>query len=151
MKKNLAFAFTALLALVVLVGCEKRPEGLPALYPTEITVMCDGKPVPNATINVLPENQINYVITGKTDEKGIAEPRANFPTGSYVGLPLGKASIRISKEVNIGTEDKPQMVNTIDTHYNSAAAEQTLEVNNGKNKATFTVEADSENGDRIFE
>ena len=90
MKKFVLLAMFFLL----LTGCtEKRPEGLPKLYPLTITLTQQGKPLPGAAITLFPEGaNIKWACGGTTDEQGNASVRTH---GIYNGAPEGTLKMAV--------------------------------------------------------
>ena len=90
------FIITAL-ALCVLLGCgqRKRPDGLPVLYPCEITITQGGLPLAGAVVRLAPEEgTLAWPIVGKTNADGVAviETHVDFP-----GAPEGTFKVLVSK------------------------------------------------------
>jgi len=88
------------LSLVVfpLTGCsEKRPDGMPKLYPASITVTMDGTPLAAAMVQLYAEDSANsqWGPGGITTASGIAELQTN---GRYQGAPLGVYKVAVSKQ-----------------------------------------------------
>lgn len=82
--------------LLVFPGCrEKRPEGMPDLYPCSVYVIQDGKPLSGASISFLPvEAGGRWASGGLTDENGKATVRIR---GKYKGAAPGKHYLCITK------------------------------------------------------
>lgn len=91
------------LLLLAFSGCHPNtPDGLPALYPCRITVVQDGKGLPDAFVSLVPEtdanrksSDANWIPTGTTDEKGVATIYTN---GRYVGAPAGRFKVVVEKK-----------------------------------------------------
>ena len=158
MKKSVAFTLSVLLVLAVMAGCSKRPEGLPELYPTEITITTpDGTPIPNAFVKVAdPAQPINYTIGGSTDTKGVAKVQAQLPDGSFVGAPAGKLKVTVSKSLKIVTGEGSDDYTTGELFdaklQNLELTPLEMEVSaSGDNKATFACEVNPDHADRVAE
>lgn len=106
MKNKLYFAsFISLsVALVLFVcGCgQKLPEGLPKLKPCSITLVQEGKPLANATVDLLlEEGETKWNISGMSNEQG----KVIFMTHAlYRGAPEGKYKVIVTKREK-GTKD----------------------------------------------
>lgn len=88
---------------LLIAGCgQKVPGDLPKLYPTNITVTCDGKPLKNATVTMFLKDpssgKANISLGTVTDDKGVAKIQAN---GMYPGAPVGKYLVCISKSAAV--------------------------------------------------
>jgi len=114
MKNCYPVLWMVLLSLAVGTGCTKRPEGLPKLYPTQITLKTtEGMPIINAFVQVAaPENPINYSIGGITDAGGTALMMAQVPNGVFRGAPAGSLKVTVSKSLKIVTGDGPDEYTT---------------------------------------
>ncbi|MDR1960085.1 MAG: hypothetical protein LBQ54_13750 [Planctomycetaceae bacterium] len=81
------------------VSCGKRPnlpEDFPEIYPCEITVIQDKKPLSGALVSLIPQGVASPYAkgcTGKTDESG----KASLQTYGQKGVPAGKYKVVISK------------------------------------------------------
>ncbi|MDR2438405.1 MAG: hypothetical protein LBE12_03400 [Planctomycetaceae bacterium] len=101
---TLCFSVTTFLFLSVFVwvcfvgsGCrnENKPDDLPTLYPCEITVIQDGKPLSEAMVLFFPLNgNLRFAIGGKTNQNGILTPQID---GKWNGVPEGEYRISVSK------------------------------------------------------
>ena len=93
------FLFLTLnIALLLQAGCgpnDGRPADMPKLYPVQVSIIQDGKPLGKADITLtikIPLN--NYgTATGFTDASGIAILR----TYGYDGVPVGQYTVAVSK------------------------------------------------------
>lgn len=95
--KKYLYPLFGVIVFSFLIGCsgEKRPEGLPKLYPCTITVLQEGKPLENASIDLIMKNGFcKWPIAGTTDSAGVAELRTY---GLYKGVPSGTFSVSIEK------------------------------------------------------
>jgi hypothetical protein len=101
MKKIVLF-FPMIIFLFLFSGCgtSNLPKDLPRLYPCEITVIQDGKPLEDAIVTLefmdssRPENGQLWFPMGATDSNGKAIVRSN---AQYDGAPIGIYKILISK------------------------------------------------------
>lgn len=108
MKKAVLIALCALLAVASL-GCgKKKPDGMPDLEPTFITIVQDGAPLAEAMINMKAEDASNkWTCGGRTDEKGVA---AIVTHGQYKGVPVGKYKVSVNKTIGEGTPPPPSPI-----------------------------------------
>ncbi|MDR1493714.1 MAG: carboxypeptidase-like regulatory domain-containing protein [Planctomycetaceae bacterium] len=78
------------------LGCiQKLPPGIPTLYPAEITIIQDGKPLADASvviINLTPS--VNWSGGGNTNKNGVLKLKT---MGQYHGVPLGKYKVSVQK------------------------------------------------------
>ena len=104
---KLRYALIAMLA-VLTVGCsEKKPDGMPELYPTTLTFTVDGDGLKNANITLQPVDKSNtYVPAGVTDENGVAEIKT---MGKFKGAPAGDYKVVVSadEEIDYGEYGPP--------------------------------------------
>ena len=105
---------TLLLALVVglvapIAGCgKKKPDGLPDLQPTTVSMTVDGKGLANANVTFQPvDPKANpWVPAGITDASGKAEIKTS---GQFKGAPTGDYKIVVSAddEIDYGEDGPP--------------------------------------------
>jgi len=92
------FLFLTLnIALLLQAGCgpnDGRPADMPKLYPVQVSIIQEGKPLGAADITLTAKTPTNYgVSTGFTDASGIAILR----TYGYNGVPVGQYTVAVSK------------------------------------------------------
>ncbi|MDO4586224.1 MAG: carboxypeptidase-like regulatory domain-containing protein [Planctomycetia bacterium] len=82
------------------VSCGKpKPDGLPRLYPTRLTVTQDGVPLPGALITLKPnDSSLSFSCGGMTNENGVVEIQTH---GQYAGVPEGKYKVIANKSETI--------------------------------------------------
>ena len=78
-------------------GCSRvpRPADLPDLYPCQLTISQDGKPLEKANVTLYPDDsKSKWTVGGTTDSRGIVTilTHAQFP-----GAPAGEYKIVVSK------------------------------------------------------
>lgn len=152
MKKFVA-ALVGLVILTQLVGCgPKKPDGMPKLYPCELTFTQGGKPVEGVLVNLYPDEGCDqrWRSGGTTDASGVIRPRTE---GKFDGVPVGKYKITAFKTI---IEDGPapteEQIKNGDTNFAAKQRrfvdpqfefpDQTplrLEVKEGKNAETFDL------------
>lgn len=83
-----------LLSMVSFFGCggEKLPDGMPPLFPYEITITQEKTPLEGASVYLV-SDAVPYVIAGKTDASGLA----TMKTQDYTGVPAGDYKVTVSK------------------------------------------------------
>ncbi len=91
-----------------LVGCgKKKPDGMPDLHPTTISIIVDGKGIANANVTLQPEDAKTnkWVPAGTTDNKGVA----TISTSGYKGAPVGNYKVVVSadEEIDYGEDGAP--------------------------------------------
>ena len=105
MKSLIPLLICVSLGLVIIAGCggPKRPEGMPELYKTTITVTQAGTPLVDAMVNLkLADNsQSQWYSGGATDANGVVIVSTQ---GDFPGAPAGKYKVLVSK---VTTEDNP--------------------------------------------
>lgn len=100
-------------------GCSfgpKKPEGMPKLCPTEVTVSSDSGPVADAIVSLIPADgtRAKWGSGGKTNSNGVAKIKTH---GQFDGVPVGKYKITVKKTETqgdtpppMGTDAKSQQV-----------------------------------------
>lgn len=87
----------AIVLLCLFIGCneQKLPSDMPELIQCTVTVIQDGKPLPDATV-VFQNTDVltRFVVGGRTDAKGVAVIRTD---ARYDGAPAGNYKIGVSK------------------------------------------------------
>jgi len=96
--RNVLFALTGLLVAVFCFGCggQRLPADLPRLYPTVVTVIQDGNPLPGALVtmtNVDPSIQWSGIAV--TNASGRATIMTN---GMWAGAPAGTYRATVVKQ-----------------------------------------------------
>ena len=114
MKKNIThigmtFLGIAVVLLVASSGCngKKKPADLPALYPCQITVMQDGKPLEGALVRLHSDKSLRFTTSGVTDNQGVANIKTDV---SWPGAPEGKYKVCVQKVVTSSAQDLPKEV-----------------------------------------
>ena len=104
MARSICFLVGLTLGCALLVGCgEPRPEGMPTLYPCEITVMDGDGAFDNAGLSLSPVEG-TWSATGQTNEMGVAKI---VTQGKYEGAAAGKYRVSLSKRSpDIGLSDE---------------------------------------------
>lgn len=84
-------------SLLVSLGCvgKKKPDGLPELYPTIITITTEGNPLEGASVVLMPSDPDNrWAAAGITDSSGKAVIRTY---AQFLGAPEGKFKVCVTK------------------------------------------------------
>ena len=96
MKKISLMAFCLFLA-VAAVGCksEKRPDGMPELYPRSLKIIQDSKPLDGAQVSIISSDPkiARFPCGGNSDANGLVE----LKTMGFDGAPLGAFKVVVSK------------------------------------------------------
>lgn len=102
MMKQTAIIF-CLTFFVFASGCGKtdRPDDLPKLYPTKITIKMDGQPLEGANVNLVSDSNTRWLVSGKTGSNGVAEILTH---GKFSGAPVGDYAVCVTK---VHWEDGP--------------------------------------------
>lgn len=116
MKKNFLFGCPISLIIVLaifLCGCsEKKPPGLPNLYPVSIQVTQAGVPLDEATVSLVSVDAgSNWIIGGLTDTNGKAQLRTY---GKYIGAPAGRFKVVVVKQISEGEKEYVEAMNRND-------------------------------------
>ena len=105
LSKNLTLIFIPVLFFCISCSGVKKPDDLPDLFPTTITILQEGQPVADATVNLLPEGNSKWFAGGKTDAQGKCIIRTQ---GKYDGTPAGKFNVVVYKTVTQESETRKQ-------------------------------------------
>ena len=95
---RLSLVFCLALTLSATCGCkqQKLPPGMPPLYPIHITVMQDGKPLPDAIVSIAPtQGDSKWGAVATTDKTGVA--KVFYTAGQYEGVVAGKYKATVRK------------------------------------------------------
>ncbi len=90
--------FVVVLTTLFLAGCRRveRPADMPKLYPCEVAVLSEGKPLAGAKVSFHKKDpDFKWGIGGFTDESGKA---VMVTHGQYHGVPEGEYLVAISKQ-----------------------------------------------------
>jgi hypothetical protein len=90
-------------SLFIVAGCggEKRPDGIPALHKTTLTLTQEGKPLADATVNLYPVEGVNkWPAGGITNSQGVLQVKTMT---SFDGIPEGKYKVTVTKTETEGT------------------------------------------------
>ena len=156
MNQRFIIMFLGVLVLFV-AGCggEKKPDGMPAIYPTTITFTQDGSPLVGATVTLVAQDQANtqWPSGGATDNNGVLRVK----TKGFDGAPVGTFKVVVTKTETEGTAVAVELSDAagakpaasggdqksyylVEKDYRSAATTTlTLEVKSGKNAETFDL------------
>ena len=108
-RNNLIGLIFCLLTLSLLTGCggEKKPEGMPNLFPCTITLTQENAPLEGANVMAVSDDPqlARWPVTGITDANG----SISFVTyGKFKGVPEGDYTLLVIKEETV--EQKPKVV-----------------------------------------
>ena len=149
MLKSIHTTVLLFLAAALFSGCSPsdRPEGLPTLYPCEITVIQDGAPLAGANVTFMGDQP--WAVGGGTDDKGVARI---FTHGKFEGAPIGTYSVLISKTILEGGPTPEQladpnysggggtMYRTVERKFGvQASTPLSIKIVAGKNSETFDI------------
>jgi len=114
-----------------------RPEKtLPDLFPCKITITQGGRPLEDATVQLVPEKDafdfdFPWYIIGKTDANGTAKI---FTHTDHAGAPAGKFKVLVSKI------DEESSMRYVKAEYGDLAkTPHSITITRGINEATFDV------------
>jgi hypothetical protein len=138
--KKYIILLSALLVLVF-AGCsQEMPDGMPELYPCQITVTRDGQPFAMADVKLYPvePQKKDWSTAGLTGTNGVVDLRTN---ANYRGIPAGKYKIIVVKEEIEDVDNKfYYRVNTVDPKFGAIdSTPLEIEIKSGKNKQTVEV------------
>ena len=97
MKKIGLLISTVVIMALQLSGCstQLKPDGLPKLHPTVLTLTQDGTPLAGASVSLFAENEpATWTIGGTTDESGNVTLMTH---GKFPGVPAGKYKVCVFK------------------------------------------------------
>ncbi len=122
--KRVFFAITLLTTSFSVIGCgPKKPDGLPELHPTTLTLTQDGAPLTDATVILNSQALGTWSCGGTSDADGVVVLRTH---GQYDGAPLGKHKVLVVKTASQGgeTPETPPQGEFDITAYRQAEAER---------------------------
>ena len=145
---------TILSVLVMLaVGCtpSNRPDGLPPLYPTTVTITQNGSPLADVSVGLISAEPSEWVVSGLTDTSG----KASIVThGQFSGAPAGEYTVVLSKTENVFDGERSsegellrgsgitEIFSLISVdHTSTETSKFRMTVNKGNNAQTFEVGA----------
>jgi len=142
----------ALMLFVVACGGPKKPDGMPALHKTTLTLTQDGTPLAGASVSLVPETgAMRWPAGGITDKSGTVHIKtmAQFdgaPEGSYKVTVIKTEEedtgevVKMSDADGGGTVPVMKSYYVVDKKYQTpAGSDLTLEVKPGKNTKPFDV------------
>jgi hypothetical protein len=152
--KKMTYRFFSLLIFFTLlammqVGCScsqlpPEPEGLPKLYPCNVSVTFGGKPLEGVQIVFVPEDaQSTWRPSGSTNKDGKMIPYTSF---GYKGAPAGKYTVTFSLVVEPDDNSPPNTPATsmIPLKYSPSQSQEKVEVVAGRNNFDFELDAGEE-------
>ncbi|MCL2117892.1 MAG: hypothetical protein FWH27_05635 [Planctomycetaceae bacterium] len=97
-KQHEIVLLTCLLMLMVCMGCNKRPDGWPEIFPFKMTFTDNGQPSKNMIVimNRIDGSGGNWGVGGVTDEKGVLVVKTSFQDYAENGAPAGKYKILLT-------------------------------------------------------
>lgn len=101
----ICFALIFSACLIATNGCsrEKRPDGLPVLYPCTITLKQENSPAADVKISLYDGAVSNkWTVSGITDSSGVAKMQTH---GQFAGAPSGVFKVVLSKTASEGGLD----------------------------------------------
>lgn len=113
----------AFVALATCLGCSGgKPDGIPNLAKTQVTVVKGGTPVADANVFLVPDlgsASGSWSVAGKTDAQGVAIIKTSQGDWSAPGAPEGSYKIYLTKFTQI---EEPEMPANIDEDEEAKAA-----------------------------
>ena len=98
----------ALTVLCFAIGCDKAPDGFPAVVPCKISLVKSGKPIPAATIMLVSDGAKEWFASGETDAAGLAAIQTILGNYTKSGVPEGTYKITLSQIPQIKDEKSQQ-------------------------------------------
>ena len=96
--KQIMIAGALVLVTFVASSCkqEKRPDGMPELYPCSLKIIQDGKPLADAEVAVVSSDPqvARFPCGGVSNQEGVVELKT---MASFKGAPSGKFKVVVSK------------------------------------------------------
>ena len=108
--KNVSFVMILALLHLLAIGCAKRPEDMPPTYPAKITILRDGKPVPDAQPVLFKVGEqisaASLVVSGVSDSDGVAVLHSTYCNYTEKGVPEGEYKVVITCDVKVGSKEE---------------------------------------------
>ena len=108
--RSIKFLSLLMLATLFCVGCgPKKPDGIPKLNQTKITVQKAGAPVVEANVFLVPDGAPSgsWSVSGKTDAMGVAVIKTMQGDWEAPGAPEGNYKIYLTKFTKIEEPERP--------------------------------------------
>lgn len=86
--------------LILFTGCgQKKPDGVPTLYPAKITLTNGGSPIADANVFLVFQGGTSgsWAVNGKTNAGGIAEVNTSLGDWKSKGAPEGEYKVYFTK------------------------------------------------------
>ena len=145
--------FYAILSVLIVLamGCapSNRPDGMPPLHPTTITITQNGSPLAGVSVRLIAKEPNGWATAGTTDASGKAEIVTH---GQFSGAPEGAYAIVLSKTEHVnkggggqsgeegGSGGTTEVFSLIAVeHTKEETSTLQITVNKGKNAETFNV------------
>ncbi|MDR1484575.1 MAG: carboxypeptidase-like regulatory domain-containing protein [Planctomycetaceae bacterium] len=149
MKMRLCLRIFCVLFLFFHFGCGgrvlPRPEGLPVLYPCDITVTFGGVPIRGVRVMLLPqEENKKWKPSGLTNAEGNVELSSSY---GYAGVPAGIYTITFSLIQEPDEEETRRGIpplSLIPLKYSQGKSKEIVEIKPEQNKFTFNLDAGQE-------
>ena len=114
---SLATVFSVVVLLLFVGGCsgEKRPDGLPELYPLTVKITQQGTPLVDGSVRFISTDPASggvprWSVSGVTNAKG----EAVMKTHGFPGSPIGPYKVVVSKEeIGYDNGDPPQVTSRL--------------------------------------
>ncbi|MDR3232866.1 MAG: hypothetical protein LBT46_04245 [Planctomycetaceae bacterium] len=138
------------LLLLVTAGCgQKYPPGMPPLYPCQVTIVQEGKPVLNAKLvfHETEQGTATWAVSSLTNTGGVANMSTNGP---YAGVPAGTYKITVEKIEEVQEAKGYYHVDLVDVQYRTAdTTPLQVEVTKRKKSNVFSFDVGAEVQEKV--
>jgi len=101
---------------ILVIGCgPKKPEGIPPLFPAQITVQNAGSPIADANVLLVGGPSGSWSVSGFTNSSGVAVVATSQGDWKSTGVPAGDYKVYITKAPKVQQEPlAPELQNDSD-------------------------------------
>ena len=96
------------------IGCgPKKPDGIPQLYPAQVTVKNGGSPIADANVMLVSQSSGtsgSWSANGTTDSSGVAVISTSQGNWKSKGVPEGEYKIFITKAPDVKLDSPPESI-----------------------------------------
>lgn len=134
------FCLFALLGNMLGCGGDKRPDGMPKIFPCTLTLTQGGKPLPGAMVLLYSKGEpCPWTVGGTTDDNGEAVLKTH---GKFNGAPKGEWTVVVTKNIIIyknESDDIGDVYSNVELDYTDKETTPLELKIDGKTKQSFDV------------
>jgi len=119
--------FIVCIGMFLIAGCgQKKPDGIPTLYPAKVTVKNGASPIADATVFLIYQGGTtgSWSVNGVTNASGVAEITTSQGDWKSKGAPEGEYKVYVTKRPDVVEEPMPESIMGDSEAMDKFAAEQ---------------------------